>query len=588
MRTVATKQRNRRKQLEVKKGENGASVRPMPLPTPPEAKPALPSSPTLTLGPMVEISKRTWLIACIAIFLFALVTRFYALELKPMHHDEGVNGFFLTSLVRQGIYRYDPTNYHGPTLYYLALPGVKLFGLGTFALRFLTAFFGVGTIWLILSLRRHIGALAALTSAALIAVSPGAVFYSRYFIHETLFVFFTLGIVVAALRFYETGRALYAMLAAASAAILFATKETAFVSVGTLGLAWLVAWRWTNSGFNSGKHSRSSFGFPAASGRRREKRRAKQVRRGVTDPKSLLTLLGGRDRVVLLAIYAAALFILLNLLFYSSFFTNWPGVTGALQAMKVWAKTGTSEFHGKPFDTYLKWLVQEEAAILLLATAGSVVALLGRQVNRFAVFAGAWAFGMLAAYSLIPYKTPWLMLSFVVPMAIIGGYAVQTLSGLSWGALKAPWPAFAATGLALTVLAYQSVVLNFREYDNDQYPYAYSQSHRELLTLVSEVGRLAALAGTTQIGVNVASPEYWPLPWYFRDNPRVGFAGTVSQTYDPNDVPLVIARASADPKEDQAQQLRTTLAANYQQVGIYTLRPGVRLALFARNDLAAR
>ena len=218
--TVATKQRQRRKQRETKNVENVALERSLPMPELPEATVALPSSPTLTLGPMVEIRERTWLIACIAIFVFAMATRFYALELKPLHHDEGVNGFFLTNLVRNGIYRYDPTNYHGPTLYYLALPGIKLFGLGTFALRFLTALFGVGTIWLILSLRRNIGALAALTAAALIAVSPGAVYYSRYFIHETLFVFFTLGIVVATLRFYETGRALYAMLAAASAATI--------------------------------------------------------------------------------------------------------------------------------------------------------------------------------------------------------------------------------------------------------------------------------------------------------------------------------------------------------------------------------
>ena len=357
--------------------------------------------------------------------------------------------------------------------------------------------------------------------------------------------------------------------------------------MGTIALAWFVAWRWTTSGFNLDKHARSIFGLQSRR-RLRDKRRVNQVRNEVAHPKSLLTMLGGKDRVALLAIYAVALFILLNVLFYSSFFTNWPGVNGALQAMKVWAKTGTSEFHGKPFDTYLKWLVQEEAPILLLATAGSLVALLGRQVHRFAVFVGAWAFGMLAAYSLIPYKTPWLALSFIVPMAIIGGYAVQTLSGLSWGALKAPVPALLATGLALTVLAYQSVVLNFREYDNEQYPYVYTHSNREMLALVSEVERLGAQAGTAQIGVSVAAPEYWPLPWYFRDNPRVGFAGTVSQTYDPNDVPLVIARASADPKEDQVQQLSTTLAANYQQVGIYTLRPGVRLALFARNDLAAR
>src|SRR2546430_1925562 len=42
-----------------------------------------------------------------------------------------------------------------------------------------------------------------LAGAAVLAVSPGMVYNSRYFIHEMLFVFFTLGIVVAALRFYE-------------------------------------------------------------------------------------------------------------------------------------------------------------------------------------------------------------------------------------------------------------------------------------------------------------------------------------------------------------------------------------------------
>src|SRR5262249_1037618 len=113
-----------------------------------------------------EITERTWLIACGAIFLFALLTRFYALDLKPMHHDEGVNGFFLTNLVRQHIYRYDPNNYHGPTLYYLTLPLVSLFGLSDFSLRLCTALFGLATIWLVLSLRRNIGSYAALMAAA--------------------------------------------------------------------------------------------------------------------------------------------------------------------------------------------------------------------------------------------------------------------------------------------------------------------------------------------------------------------------------------------------------------------------------------
>src|SRR5262245_10907652 len=538
-------------------------------------------------GAQTDISERTWLLACGAIFLFALLTRFYALDLKPMHHDEGVNGFFLTNLVRQHIYRYDPNNYHGPTLYYLTLPLVSLFGLSDFSVRLCTALFGLATIWLVLSLRRNIGSYAALMAAALVAVSPGSMFYARYFIHETLFVFFTLAIVVGVLRFYETSRTVYLILTAIAAALLFATKETAFVSVITLLLAWLVAWRWTKAPLNMGRFARSIFGFPvhAKPTNVREKRRAKRDRREVPVPASFLEGLGGRDRVIQLAAYAIALFIAVNVIFYSSFFTNWPGVGDAVSAMKVWAKTGTSEFHGKPFDTYLRWLFQEEAPIFLLAIAGALMAL-NRRVNRFAIFVAAWAFGILVAYSLIPYKTPWLVLSVVVPMAIVAGYAVQSLIDVSWRSWKAPLPALVIAGLALTIAGYQSLILNFRQYDNDQYPYVYTHSNRELLAMVHEIERIGRKAGTAQLGVNVASPEYWPLPWYFRDNPKVGYTNTLATAYDPQETQVVVARASTNPGEDQVGQLRTLLGTSYQQVGTYKLRPGVDLAVFARSDLA--
>jgi uncharacterized protein (TIGR03663 family) len=534
-----------------------------------------------------EISERAWLIACGAIFVFALLTRFYALDLKPMHHDEGVNGFFLTNLVRQHTYRYDPNNYHGPTLYYFALPLVSLLGLSDFSVRLCTALFGLATIWLVLSLRRNIGSYAALMAAALVAVSPGTTFYARYFIHETLFVFFTLGIVVAVLRYYETGRPVYLFLAAIAAALLFATKETAFVSVITLLLAWLVAWRWTKSPPNLGRFARSIFGLPvhAKPNNVREKRRAKRERRDAPVQPTFYERLGGRDRAILLGAYAFGLFVVVNVIFYSSFFTNWPGVADAVSAMKVWANTGTSEFHGKPLDTYLKWLLQEESPIFLLAIVGAVIAL-NRKVDRVALFVAAWAFGILVAYSLIPYKTPWLVLSFVVPMAIVAGYAVQSLIDVSWRSWKAPLPALVIAGLALIIAGYQSLVLNFRAYDNDAYPYVYTHSNRELLSLVHEIERIGAKAGTTQLTVNVASPEYWPLPWYFRDNPKVGYTNTLATAYDPKETQVVIARASSNQAEDQVGQLRILLGTSYQQVGIYKLRPGVDLAVFARSDLA--
>ncbi|HEY0349676.1 MAG TPA: flippase activity-associated protein Agl23, partial [Pyrinomonadaceae bacterium] len=185
-----------------------------------------------------EISERAWRVSALAILLVGAFLRLVKLSLVPLHHDEGVNGNFLVTLVREGKYFYDPQNYHGPTLYYFSaiIPWIVRFfggkaagdtyGLTTFNIRLVTVAFGVATIWLALLLRKRIGEIGALSAAALIAISPGAVYLSRYFIHESLFVFFTLGIVVAALKYYDTGRGVYLILASISTALMVATKET--------------------------------------------------------------------------------------------------------------------------------------------------------------------------------------------------------------------------------------------------------------------------------------------------------------------------------------------------------------------------
>jgi len=65
-------------------------------------------------------NNRNWVICSILVLAIAAFFRLYLINLNPLHHDEGVNGFFLTTLFREGKYTYDPANYHGPTLYYFA------------------------------------------------------------------------------------------------------------------------------------------------------------------------------------------------------------------------------------------------------------------------------------------------------------------------------------------------------------------------------------------------------------------------------------------------------------------------------------
>src|SRR3982751_1969336 len=132
--------------------------------------------------PTTQIEKRQpdilWLASCAFVTAVAAFLRFFWLTLKPLHHDEGVNGFFLTNLFRDGVYKYDPANYHGPTLYYIALGFVEAFGLNTDSIRSSVAIFGVLTVALVLYLRRYIGDKGSFYAGLFIALSPGMVFIS--------------------------------------------------------------------------------------------------------------------------------------------------------------------------------------------------------------------------------------------------------------------------------------------------------------------------------------------------------------------------------------------------------------------------
>jgi len=553
------------------------------------------------------ISERTWLIACAVILLIAAFLRLYDLNLVPLHHDEGVNGNFLVGLVRKGSYHYDPANYHGPTLYYLAaifpwilrlLLGTDAqdhYGLTTVAIRCVPALFGIATIVLILTLRRRLGTIATLSAAFLLAVSPGAVYLSRYFIHETLFTFFTLGIVVASLKYFEEPHPLYLILSALSAAFLFATKETAIISAVVLVIALVVTRVYQTLGNYS----------PESARKKRKKSRGQAGPNG--DVRDFIQRLGDPNTAVVWLSVAFVVFLVVNVLFYSSFFTNFPqGVYDSLKTFQFWTKTG-KEAHVHPFLTYVWWLLLQESPLLTLGAIGAMLALITPE-RSFALFSALWAFGLMAAYSLIAYKTPWLSLNFIVPLALVAGFALEWFYDelRKWKVSKLIcWSVIAGIVLVATgplpgvvrsfeqkeigwktfIPFYQTADINFINYDNDNryYVYVYAHTRRETLQLVEEIDKLAQRTHQgKETGITLVSPDYWPLPWYLRDYTRVGYFGHMS----PSTEPIIIA------KQDQAAEVEATFGDRYQQVhsrlnnaGSFPLRPGVDLLLYTRREL---
>ena len=510
----------------------------------------------------------------IAILLIAAALRLYDLNLVPLHHDEGVNGNFLVRLVREGAYKYDPENYHGPTLYYFAalfpwitrlLFGVAArdhYGLTTFTIRLVPAVFGLATIGTVFLLRRRLGTIATLSAALLLAVSPGAVYLSRYFIHETQFVFFTLGIAVFGLRFYDTRNPTWLLLASAAAALLFATKETAMISVGVLLIAFALT------------HVYRRFYRRAVAPAARRSRRP-----GGPHESAFRRFLDefGTTNLVISAVIAIIVFLFLNILFYSSFFTNKQGIYDALKTFEIWTKTGKTAHVHPPF-TYAKWLLLQEGPLLILGVIGAALVVL-KPKNSTALFAALWSFGLIAAYSLIPYKTPWLVLNFIVPLALISGYVVQQIWEIERGQIRIVAMVLV---IVLAVSTYQTIDLNFINYDNDHqyYVYVYAHTRRGTLDLVRNVEQIARERDGNETGITIVSPDYWPLPWYLRDFKRTAYYGQMA----PSTEPLIIARDS------QKAEIEANFGELYRRVpskesdGSFELRPGVRLLLYLRRN----
>ena len=516
-----------------------------------------------------DIPENVWRIGAIVIFAIAAVLRLYDLNLVPMHHDEGVNGNFLLRLVRDGIYQYDPENYHGPTLYYFAAffpwvmrvlfgkSAMENWGLTTVSVRLVPALFGLATIVLVFLLRRYLGSIATLTAALLLAISPGAVYLSRYFIHETHFVFLTLAIVVASIYFYEQRNGFYLILASASASLLFATKETAMISVAVLIIAFGITYAYRR--LRPGKRN-----APKARGRSEEPI-------GVFG--QLVEDFGGPIVFGVYAVVAVLVFAALWVLFYSSFFTHSKGIADSFKTFAVWTKTGSTA-HVHPFFTYVYWLTVREGPLFFLAIVGAAIIVL-KPKNALALFAALWGFGILAAYSLIPYKTPWLMLSFLVPFALISGYAIQVLYQFDKRVMGV------VLFLVLCVAAYQTIDLNFFNYDDDdsRYVYVYAHTTRGMLELVKKIDELAKQEQGGQTGITIVSPDYWPLPWYLRNYPRVGYFGRMAATTEP----LIIANENQKPDVDANFGELYAPVPSTQEDGTYELRPGVKLLLYQRR-----
>src|SRR5213075_2984111 len=181
---------------------------------------------------LAETGWTPWLILGLAVFL-----RFFLLGIKPPHFDEGINGWFVDQVMKNGFYRYDPTNYHGPLHFYVLLLSEALFGRNVWALRLPVVLVSIGCVWLCFKFEPLVGRTVTRIAALAMAVSPGFVFYGRYAIHEVWLQFFSTMFILGLLSLWKFGRLSDLWYAGMGLTGMILTKETYAIHVACAVIA---------------------------------------------------------------------------------------------------------------------------------------------------------------------------------------------------------------------------------------------------------------------------------------------------------------------------------------------------------------
>jgi uncharacterized protein (TIGR03663 family) len=493
--------------------------------------------------------------------------------MRPMHTDEAVHADKFGTLLETGAYEYCPREYHGPTLNYFTLVPAWLGAAHRYTqvtevtLRIVPVVFSVILILLTILLVDGLGP-AAVPAALLAAVSPALFFYSRYYIQETLLVCFTFGLIACGYRYARTRALPWAVAAGVFAGLMHATKETAVIAFGCLLAALAISCR----------------GHLACASR------AGRPRHGAA---------------VHLSLGFAAAFAV-SALFYSAFFTHPRGVLDSYLTYVTYLGRagGDNSVHVHPWHYYLQMLVfarygqgpvWTEGGIVLLAGLGLVAAIrrtpFGWLDMKLVRFLACYTVAMVVVYSVLPYKTPWCVLSFLHGLILLAG--VGALSLLEWTRKPVLRAAVAVLLLgAAGHLAFQAYRASFVYYADSRNPYVYSHPTPEIFAAVEKVREYAGLNGlghSARMPIQVAVPgsDYWPLPWYLRDL-RVRWCSSLQELEEIG--PLILI---SDALEGAlAQRLYVDTPPEKRQMYLYLFerpyyiwaRPGVKLMGFVRKD----
>lgn len=374
-------------------------------------------------------------IAFIGIFLLAVILRFYHLDMRVFHHDESAIGFNTYQLFKGGIYSYDPV-FHGPFLNYVTADMFRLFGDSDYSSRLLPAFLGAFMLFLLIPLNRYIGNAGILITALFLALSPSFLYYSRFFREDIFIAFFSLLILVCAVKYagkraekkYSYMRLFYLFLGGAALASIEALKENAYIMMFLIVLFLILLFI-----------------------------REKQYK------------IWAEKMVIMEALFFILVLLIVSSYLYTGKVFDFHGMKEVFEkAVSYWyAKHQTAQLGGSPFY-YLNILVRYELPVLVFGVIGIIHYF--KKNNLFMSFLGYWAISNFIIYSYLQEKVPWLLLNPLLPLTLIAGaYIGEFLTRLKLNTKGGMTAAIFLTAASVFFI-YSSIFLNFFDYTNTKEP----------------------------------------------------------------------------------------------------------------------
>lgn len=446
------------------------------------------SNPTFNSSPHRKLAT----ILLLVVLLLGTWFRFSGLEDRPMHVDEAATGAqILADYMETGRYTFDPHHYHGPLLPFIAAKWCQLNGqngwlsLEAITLRQVTAACGVLTLLGILLMQ--LGSWRSVTAIGFLATSPLLVYYSRMYIHEPLFLLCAVP-AIAGMVLLFMGRSKWkaAMLLGTGIGLMAGTRETVAISVIAWGVAGLLALARDRSAYS-------------------------RVQVGIIGPFAIAVVLA---LLIIVGCYSAA----------------GQGMAGVADFFRTYFEYETTAGHDKPFHYYLHMLAWPklsagrwwtEAGILLLAC----MVYFGKREER-GYLVGCFLFESgilhLLIYSVIAYKTPWLVSLGWMQLCLAAAFGLAAISDRVLAG-KRIIPAV----LFLALIGWQGVQAHraaFRLAADGRNPYAYVPT----VTDVTGIPKLLAdislhVDEEDSLPIAIIGESYWPLPWYLREVGEIGY-----------------------------------------------------------------